>query len=157
MTSKSQIRARAYREENPILLVEDNPDDVLITKRAWKKGNIKNKLLVVNNGEEALRFLRKEKDYEDASTPCLILLDLNMPKINGFEVIEIIKSDDLLKWIPIIVLTSSDRTQDIEKAYNLGCNSYIVKPMNFENFIQAILVIEQYWLTISKIPTHVHS
>ena len=136
----------------PILLVEDNPDDVLITKRAWKKGQIKNELCVVNDGEEALRFLHKKGDYSDAQTPCLILLDLKMPKSDGFEVLENIKNDEEMKRIPVIVLTSSDRPADIERAYALGCNSYIVKPVNFDKFIKALLEIENYWLVICKIP-----
>lgn len=138
--------------DDPVLLVEDNPDDVLITKRAWKKGCIKNSLHVVNNGEEALQFLRREKDYADAPTPCLILLDLKMPRMDGFEALEEIKGDNELKSIPVIVLTSSDRDQDVERAYKLGCNSYIVKPINFENFIEAIVEINRYWLNICKMP-----
>lgn len=138
--------------DNPILLVEDNPDDVLITKRAWKKGCIKNTLYVVNDGEEALLFLRKKAKYTDVPTPCLILLDLKMPKIDGFEVLENIKKDNVLKTIPVIVLTSSDRVKDINDAYQLGCNSYIVKPVDFEKFIKAVLEITEYWLVICKIP-----
>ena len=122
----------------PILLVEDNPDDVLITKRAWKKGHIKNEPLVVNDGEESLRFLRKEDNYMDALTPCLILLDLKMPKMDGFDVLDTIKDEDSLKSTPVIVLTSSERIQDVDKSYKLGCNSYIVKPVSYENFIKAI-------------------
>jgi len=136
----------------PVLLVEDNPDDILITKRAWEKGRIKNPLHVVNNGEEALQFLRKEGRYKCAPTPCLVLLDLKMLRMDGFEVLEEIKGDDELKGIPIIVLTSSDREQDVERAYKLGCNSYIVKPMDFENFIKAVVEIKNYWLTLCKMP-----
>ena len=135
-----------------ILLVEDNPDDVLITRRAWKKGDIKNPLIVVDDGEKALKFLRKEGEYKNAPTPCLILLDLKMPRSDGFEVLETIKADDTMKIIPVIVLTSSDRDLDIERAYQLGCNSYIVKPLSFENFVKAIIEIEHYWLTISELP-----
>ena len=136
----------------PVLLVEDNPDDILITKRAWEKGRIKNPLHVVNNGEEALQFLRKEGRYKGAPTPCLVLLDLKMLRMDGFEVLEEIKGDDELKSIPIIVLTSSDREQDIERAYKLGCNSYIAKPMDFENFIKAVVEIKSYWLKLCKMP-----
>jgi CheY-like chemotaxis protein len=137
----------------PILLVEDNPDDVFITKRAWKKGQIKNELYVVNDGEEALKLLHKEEEYLDVQTPCLILLDIKMPKMDGFQVLNNVKNDDELRSIPVIVLTSSDRINDIEKAYELGCNSYIVKPVDFNKFLNAIIQIESYWLTISKIPT----
>ena len=139
--------------DHPILLVEDNPDDVLITKRAWSKGRIKNSLFVVNNGEEALKFLNKEENYTDVPLPCLILLDLKMPKMNGFEVLEVIKADDKLKNIPIIVLTSSNRYEDIDRAYKLGCNSYIIKPVNFEKFTKAITSLQQYWLNICTIPS----
>jgi len=136
----------------PVLLVEDNPDDVIITRRAWKKGCIRNKLLVTKDGEEALRLLRKEEEYVDAPTPCIILLDLKMPRINGFEVLETVKNDDNLRDIPIVVLTSSERRDDINRAYKLGCNSYIEKPVSFEKFIRTILAINQYWLVISKLP-----
>jgi two-component system response regulator len=136
----------------PILLVEDSPEDVIITKRAWKKGCIKNELLVVNDGIEALRFLHKENEYAFAPTPCLILLDLKMPKMDGFEVLVTIKNDYSLKSIPVIVLTSSERIQDVEKAYKLGCNSYIVKPIYFDKFIKAVVNIDTYWFTICKLP-----
>ena len=138
--------------DNPVLLVEDNPDDVLITRRAWKKGGLKNQLCIVNNGEEALMFLRRGEGYVDAPTPCLILLDLKMPRMDGFDVLEIIKDDDTLRSIPVIILTSSERDKDIERAYQLGCNSYIKKPVNFTNFIEAITEIKRFWLTLSKIP-----
>lgn len=138
--------------DNPVLLVEDNPDDVLITRRAWKKGGLKNQLCIVNNGEEALMFLRREEGYVDAPTPCLILLDLKMPRMDGFDVLEIIKDEDTLRSIPVIILTSSERDKDIERAYQLGCNSYIKKPVNFTNFIEAITEIKRFWLTLSKIP-----
>jgi len=146
-------RGRMISVESPILLVEDNPDDVLITQRAWKKGCIRNPLHVVNNGEEALLYLQKKGKYIEASTPCLILLDLKMPKIDGFEVLENIKKDEVLKSVPVIVLTSSDRSKDVKDAYQLGCNSYIVKPIDFDKFINAILEIKEYWLTICKIPS----
>jgi CheY-like chemotaxis protein len=138
--------------EYPILLVEDNLDDVLITKRAMAKGQIRNKLYVTNDGEEALEFLKKQGKYLNAPTPTLILLDLKMPKLDGFGVLKAVKSDEVLKSIPIIVLTSSERDKDIELAYQLGANNYIMKPVNFDNFIKTIISIKYYWLTISKIP-----
>ena len=106
----------------------------------------------MNDGEEALRFLRKEDNYLDAPSPCLILLDLKMPKVDGFEVLETIKDDDSLKSTPVIVLTSSERIQDIDKAYKLGCNSYIVKPVTLDNFIQAVVDIQRYWIILCEIP-----
>ena len=138
--------------EYPILLVEDNLDDILITKRAMAKGRISNKLYVVHDGEEALDFFKKQGKYKDAPTPTLVLLDLKMPKLDGFGVLKVVKSDENLKSIPIIVLTSSERDKDIELAYKLGANSYIMKPVNFDNFIKTIISIKYYWLTISKIP-----
>ncbi len=139
--------------EYPILLVEDNPDDVLITKRAFKKGKIKNKLYTVENGVEALKFLNKEGDYSDAPVPALILLDINMPLMNGFQVLEKIKGDDKLRSIPVIMLTTSERDNDIDRAYALGCNSYIVKPVNFQKFLDVVINAQEYWLQLCKVPT----
>lgn len=139
-------------DQCPILLVEDNLDDIMITKRALRKGCIPNRLCVVRDGVEALRFLRKKGRHKDAPTPALVLLDLRLPKLDGFEVLSEMKKDPYLKGIPTIILTSSGRDDDIEKAYNLGCNNYIVKPVNFDNFIKTIVEIKKYWLYISKIP-----
>ncbi|MFA5363681.1 MAG: response regulator [Candidatus Bathyarchaeia archaeon] len=138
--------------DQPILLVDDNPDDVMIAKRAFTKSQIHNKVFVTEDGEDAIQFLRKQGKYIDVPTAGLVILDLNMPKIDGFEVLKTIKGDDKLKSIPIIVLTSSSRPEDIERAYKLGCNSFIVKPASFEDFIEAVMEIKRYWLTISKIP-----
>ncbi|HER54383.1 MAG TPA: response regulator [Candidatus Bathyarchaeota archaeon] len=138
--------------EPPILLVDDSPDDIMIAKRAFKKSQIHNKIFVTRDGEEAIQFLRKEGNYKDVPTTGLVILDLNMPKIDGFEVLETIKNDEKLKKIPIIVLTSSSRYEDIERAYKLGANSFIVKPVSFEEFVEAILEIKRYWLSLSKIP-----
>ena len=138
--------------ECPILLAEDNPDDVLITKRAWNKGRIRNKLYVVNDGEEALEFLFKQGEYSNAPTPGLMLLDLKMPRVDGFEVLTKIKQDTKLKVLPIIVLTTSNRDQDIQRAYSLGCNSYILKPVSYEKFIDAVNTIKTYWMTMCEIP-----
>ena len=138
--------------DHPILMAEDNPDDILITQRAWKKGLIKNPLHIVNNGEEAIEFLYKKGRYTEAPTPALMLLDLKMPRMDGFEVLSQLKSDNKCKKMPIIVLTSSTRDKDIDRAYDLGCNSYICKPVSFENFIKAVIEIQQYWLFLCKIP-----
>ncbi len=136
----------------PILLAEDNPDDVLITKRAWKKGNIKNKLYIVNNGAEALQFLYKQGAHVNAPTPSLMLLDLKMPRVDGFEVLKTIKQDPQLKTMPVIVLTTSNREKDIQLAYDLGCNSYIVKPVGYENFLKAVVDIQRYWIILNEKP-----
>ena len=138
--------------EYPILLVEDNPDDVLITKRAFKKGKIKNRLYTVENGLEAIKFLQREGEYADVPIPSLILLDINMPLMNGFQVLEKIKKDEELRKIPVIMLTTSERDVDIEKAYSLGCNSYIVKPVNFQKFLEVIINAQEYWLQVCKVP-----
>ena len=146
----------SYRQINPndhpILLAEDNADDILITRRAWKKGNIRNPLFVVKDGEEAIDFIYKKGNHKEAPTPSLLLLDLKMPKMDGFEVINQLKSDKKTKKIPIIILTSSSLDKDIDRAYELGCNSYICKPVNFENFIKAVVDIQHYWLILCKIP-----
>lgn len=138
--------------ERPILLVDDNPDDVMIAKRAFSKCEIRNKVYVTEDGEEAIHFLRKEGKYADVPTSGLIFLDLNMPKMNGFEVLQTIKNDKKLKSIPVIVLTSSSRPEDIDRAYKLGANSFIVKPASFEDFMKAVKEIKHYWLSLSKIP-----
>jgi len=139
----------------PILLVEDNPDDVLILKRSWKKRDIRNPMYVVNDGEEALQFLKREGNYVDAPTPGLIILDLNMPKKDGFEVLENIKCNDLLRSIPVIILTSSDRDKDIKRAYQLGCNCYIVKPVSSKKLDDIVSKIREFWLNLCKIPSYI--
>jgi CheY-like chemotaxis protein len=153
-TSKVSVRSTNYNDSDrcPILLVEDNPDDILITKRAWSKGQIKNKLYIVNNGEEALEFLYKQGEYSNSPTPGLMLLDLKMPRVDGFEVLKTVKQDAKLKRLPIIVLTTSNRDKDIQRAFNLGCNSYILKPVDYQKFIEAVETIQKYWMTICEIP-----
>jgi CheY-like chemotaxis protein len=140
-------------EKYPILLVEDNPDDILITQRAWKKGLIKNKLYVVNDGEQALEFVYKKGEYTDAPTPSLMLLDLKMPKVDGFEVLKTVKQDEVLKKMPIVVLTSSKDNSALDRAYSLGCNSFIVKPVGYNNFLEAVIDIQRYWIIICDIPS----
>jgi CheY-like chemotaxis protein len=136
-----------------ILLVEDEADDILITRRAMNKANIISRLIIVNDGEEALKFLRREDEYKDAALPSLILLDLKMPKVNGFEVLKELKKDEKLRVLPVIVFTSSERNEDVELAYKLGCNSYVVKPVKFDEFIKVMEEIRRYWLETSEIPT----
>jgi CheY-like chemotaxis protein len=139
-------------DNNPVLLVEDNPDDILITRRAWKIGQIENPLFEVRDGKEALTFLRKEGEYTEAPKPSLIILDLRMPRLNGLELLEIIKEDDSLKKIPVVVLTASNKNKDVEKALQLGCDDYIVKPVTFQNFIKVVIEIKRYWLSLCEIP-----
>jgi len=131
-----------------ILLVEDNPDDIDITRRALREANVINKLWIVRDGQEALDFLRHEGDYKDISAspkPGMILLDINLPKLNGIEVLKIIKQDPDLKRIPVVMLTVSKRDEDIVKSYDSGCNSFIQKPVNFENFVGVVKDISLYW------------
>jgi len=135
-----------------ILLVEDNPGDVLLTKEALKAGKMNNKLSVVSDGEEALAFLRHKDPYKDAPRPDIILLDLNLPKKDGREVLADLKSDPDLKRIPIVILTTSKAEEDIIKSYNLHANCYITKPVGLEKFIEVVRTLENFWLEIVKLP-----
>ena len=135
-----------------ILLVEDNPGDVRLTREALREGKILNELSVVEDGVEALAFLRREGRYAEAVRPDLILLDLNLPKKDGREVLEEIKGDGALKKIPVVVLTTSAAERDILKAYDLHANCYITKPVDLEQFIKVVQLIEDFWLTIVKLP-----
>ena len=137
-----------------ILLVEDNPGDIRLTKEALKEGQIQHRLHTVIDGAEAIKFLFKEgEEYENVPRPDLILLDLNLPKKDGREVLAKIKSHYDLKRIPVVVLTTSNAEIDILKAYDLHANCYITKPVDFNRFIEVIQAIEQFWLTIVKLPT----
>ncbi|MBA3706185.1 MAG: response regulator [Bacteroidetes bacterium] len=136
-----------------ILLIEDNPGDIRLTKEVLKEGKINNKLSVVTDGEEALLFLKKIGQYSNAPTPDIILLDLNLPKKDGREVLSEIKNDLALKLIPVIVLTTSAAEQDILNMYAHHANCYITKPVDFNQFINVIRSIESFWLTIVKLPT----
>jgi chemotaxis family two-component system response regulator Rcp1 len=135
-----------------ILLVEDNPGDIRLTKEVLKEGKIRNNLSVVTDGEEALFFLKKQGEYKDVFTPDIILLDLNLPKKDGREVLSEIKKNESLKLIPVIVLTTSDAEQDIKNMYEHHANCYITKPVDFNQFINVIRSIENFWLTIVKLP-----
>jgi CheY-like chemotaxis protein len=139
-------------QKSPILLVEDNEDDIVITKRAMEKVQIINNLYIVHDGQEALDFLKKTGKYKNAPRPGFVLLDLKMPKLDGFEVLREIKKNPDLKSIPIIILTTSERDDDISQAYALGCNSYIVKSVDYTKFIKTVIEIRQYWLELSEIP-----
>jgi chemotaxis family two-component system response regulator Rcp1 len=135
-----------------ILLVEDNPGDIRLTREALKDGKIKNKLNVVMDGEEAILYLQKIGRYKDADTPDIILLDLNLPKKDGREVLAEIKSSPVLKCIPVIILTTSSAQQDIVNTYAHYANCYITKPVDFNQFINVIRTIEDFWLSIVKLP-----
>jgi CheY-like chemotaxis protein len=139
-------------QKSPILLVEDNEDDIVITKRALEKVEIMNNLYIVNDGQEALNFLKRTGKYKNVPRPGFVLLDLKMPKLDGFEVLKEIKRTPELKIIPIIILTTSERDEDISRAYALGCNSYIVKSVDYTKFINIVIKIKQYWLELTEIP-----
>jgi two-component system, chemotaxis family, response regulator Rcp1 len=135
-----------------ILLVEDNPVDVLVTKRALQGGKVCNNLHVVQDGEEAMDFLYQRGKYSDAPRPGLILLDLNLPKKNGREVLAEIKQDCSLLQIPVIVLTTSEAETDILLSYGLHANCYITKPVNLEQFTDVVRSIEGFWFTVVNLP-----
>jgi two-component system, chemotaxis family, response regulator Rcp1 len=136
-----------------ILLVEDNPGDVRLTVEALKEGKVRNRLSVVEDGVEALAFLRQEGKYADAPRPDVILLDLNLPRKDGRVVLAEIKADEGLRRIPVVVLTTSSSEQDILRSYDLHANCYITKPVDLEQFIEVVKGIEDFWLTIVKLPT----
>lgn len=135
-----------------ILLVEDNPGDVRLTIEALKDSKIRNTLDRVEDGAEALAYLRKEGKYANATTPDLILLDLDLPNLHGKEVLEQVKADANLRKIPIIVLTVSQSEQDILRAYDLQANAYVTKPIDLDQFITVVHSIENFWFTIVKLP-----
>ncbi|MHA1104883.1 MAG: response regulator [Promethearchaeota archaeon] len=135
-----------------ILLVEDNPGDIRLTKEAMKEAKIINNLNVVEDGVEALAYLRKKGKYKNANRPDLILLDLNLPKKNGREVLDDIKQDKNLKLIPVVILTVSRAEEDIFKTYELHANCFITKPVDMDQFIKVVKSIEQFWFSIAKLP-----
>jgi len=142
-------------EKKIILIVEDNPDDELLTLTALKDNNIKNDVVVAHDGEEALEYLfmtGKFKDRDSNVFPQVILLDLKLPKVDGLEVLQKIRSHNLTKLMPVVILTSSKEEADLMKSYQLGANSYIRKPVDFEQFTQAIKTLGLYWLVLNELP-----
>ncbi len=136
-----------------ILLVEDNPGDIRLTQEALKENKLRNSLSVVQDGVEAMEFLQRRGNYENAPRPDIILLDLNLPKKDGRQVLEEIKDDPALKCIPVVILTTSRAEEDIVRTYNLHANCYITKPVELEQFIAVVKSIEDFWLTIVKLPS----
>ncbi len=135
-----------------ILLAEDNPGDVRLTREALNNGKIANKLHVVGDGVEALNFLRKEGSYKDVPAPDLILMDLNMPRMGGQELLAAIKDDEVLRTIPIVVLTTSEAERDVRTAYERHANCYITKPVDLVQFMSVVRAIESFWFSIAKLP-----
>jgi two-component system, chemotaxis family, response regulator Rcp1 len=140
------------RQPVEILLVEDNPGDIRLARMALANAKIYTNLNVVMDGEEAMAFLRREGPYANSDRPDLILLDLNLPRKSGLEVLQEIKHDEDLKTIPVVVLTTSDDEKDILSAYREYVNCYIIKPMDFNQFLQVVKNIEDFWLTLVKLP-----
>ena len=141
---------RAYN----ILLVEDNPDDIELTVIGLEKNNIANKITVIKDGEEALDYIFKRNKYRDREDEyqLLILLDINLPKVSGLEILKKIKEDPDKKAIPVIILTSSNEEKDLVESYRLGVNSYIRKPVDFNQFVEAIKQFQYYWLLLNELP-----
>ena len=139
-------------KEIEILLVEDNPADVRLTMEGMKDAKVHNHLSVVEDGEQALAFLRRQGPYARASRPDLILLDLNLPRKDGRDVLAEIKQDPELRTIPVVVLTSSEAEQDIVRAYKLNCNCYVTKPVDLDQFLKMIKTIESFWLEFVRLP-----
>ena len=135
-----------------VLLVEDSPGDVRLTREALKEGKVRNNLSHVSDGVEAMAFLRREGKYAEAPRPDIVLLDFNMPRKDGREVLAEMKSDESLKRIPVVILTTSEAEQDILKTYDLHANCYLTKPVDLEQFISIVKSVEDFWLTIVQLP-----
>lgn len=137
-----------------ILLVEDNEGDILLIREAFEEAKLATILSVVKDGEKAIHYLEKKENYKDVKTPDLIILDINLPRINGHEVLEFIKSNDDLKTIPVIMLTTSSSEKDIIKSYEKHANCFITKPVEVNDFLEAVLDIEHFWISVVKLPSH---
>ena len=135
-----------------VLLVEDDPGDVLLTREAFADFKLANTLHVVSDGVDALAFLRKAGEYADAPTPDLILLDLNLPRMDGREVLAAIKSDEAFKSIPVVVLTTSEAAEDVARSYSLHANAYVTKPVDFDRFIEVVRRIDEFFVSVVRLP-----
>jgi chemotaxis family two-component system response regulator Rcp1 len=136
-----------------ILLVEDNPGDARLTLEAFKEGKVLNNITIMGDGVEALAYLRRQGHYAGAAQPDLILLDLNLPKMDGREVLAEIKADEQLKKIPVVVLTTSEAEEDVARAYSSHANCYITKPVELEQFLNVVQSIDSFWLSLVKLPS----
>jgi len=144
---------RTHEDEGVILLVEDNPDDEALTLRALKKNNIRNEIVVAHDGEEALDFLLGSGPYRErdlTQMPSVVLLDLKLPKVDGLEVLRQMRAQENTKRIPVVILTSSNEERDRIESYGLGCNSYVRKPVDFNQFIEAVRQLGLYWLVLNE-------
>jgi two-component system, chemotaxis family, response regulator Rcp1 len=139
-----------------ILLIEDQPADVRLTKEILSDGKVANEVHVVHDGEQAMEFLRREGDFANSPRPDLVLLDLNLPRMDGREVLAEIKSDPELMAVPVIVLTTSSAERDVLDAYKHRANAYVTKPIDLDQFVSAVASIEQFWLTFVRLPEHAH-
>ena len=138
--------------EIQILLVEDNEGDILLTLEAFKEIKVKNNIEVVKDGEAAIEFLKRQGQYAGSKVPQLILLDINMPRMNGIEVLDFIKKDERLKKIPVVMLTTSSSESDISACYEKSANCFITKPLDFGKFLNVVQAIESFWFTIAQLP-----
>ena len=144
---------QADRESSIVLLlVEDDPGDVTMTREALSEAKVLHDLHVVDNGEAAIAFLRREAPYTDAPRPDLIFLDLNLPRMDGREVLALVKSDESLRRIPLVVLTTSDSQDDIARSYDLHANAYVTKPVGLDSFLTAVRQIDHFFLTVARLP-----
>jgi len=139
--------------EIQVLLVEDDPGDVLMTREAFEDYKVHNQLHVVNDGEQAMAFLRQEGEYADLPRPDLVLLDLNLPRMDGRQVLDAIKSDPELSSIPVVVLTTSEAEDDVLRSYSLHANAYVTKPVDFERFIEVVRQIDDFFVTVVRLPS----
>lgn len=142
----------ADRKEIDVLLVEDDPGDVLMTREAFEENKVANRLAVVSDGESAMTYLRKEGPYADAPTPDLVLLDLNLPRMDGREVLAAMKGDDNLRSIPVVVLTTSEAEEDVLRSYALHANAYVTKPVDFQRFIDVVRQIDDFFVQVVRLP-----
>jgi len=141
-------------KEIKIFLVEDNEGDIVLTKQAFKNVKIATSINVAKDGIEALSYLRKEGPFKNVETPDLVLLDINLPRKNGLKVLEEIKNDDKLRSIPVMMMTTSDSEKDIVESYYNHANCYIVKPVDFKNFMNVVQTIKDFWVSLVKLPKH---
>jgi CheY-like chemotaxis protein len=136
-----------------VLLVEDDPGDVLLIQEAFEFNKVHNNLNIVRDGEQALAYLRREGEYEGAARPDLVLLDLNLPRKDGREVLEEVKSDEVLRTIPIVVLTTSEAEEDVLRSYQLHANAYVTKPVDFDRFVSIVRQIDDFFVSVVRLPS----